>query len=102
MEELKIKIENVDYTLKNSTRALMKFEEITKRSVTELNENFTDTIALFYSMLYGANKNTFKYSYEEFIDILDDNQNQIEVFSNFLIDQAKDKVVEPKKKVKKV
>lgn len=99
MEEIKIKINDVEYILRNSTRALLKFEELTGKSVLLINENYTDTITLFYSMLYGANKNTFKYGLDEFIDVLDDNEGSIEVFNNYLISQAP---VENKKKVKKV
>ena len=99
MEQLKIKLNEVEYTLKPSTRSLLKFEDMTKKSVSKLDDNFSDIITLFYCMLYGANKDIFKLSFDEFIDIIDDNQESIEVFTEYLKNQAEP--VEDKKKIKK-
>jgi hypothetical protein len=99
--ETKITIKGEEFLLKNTTRALLKFEEITEKSVAELNENITDTMALFYCMLYGANRNTFKYTYDEFIDLVDDDQSSLDMFSNFLLSQAKEGM-NKKKVMKKV
>ena len=96
MEEVKIKIKDVEYTLKESTRSLLKFEELTKKSVGELNTTFTDNVTLLYCMLFGSNRNTFKYTYDEFIDVLDEGDT-LEMFNEFLTSQKK----ENKKKVMK-
>lgn len=86
------------YILKQTFRAIMYFEELTKKSVSNADENVTDLITMFYCLLKAANKDSFKYTLDEFIELLDDNQEQIEVFNNYLLAQAQP---QDKKKQKK-
>lgn len=98
MNEIKISIAGVEYILKNSFASLLLFEEMTGRSVNNFNESVGDLLRLFYCILKAANRKTFLYSFEEFVDILDEEQDKIEIFSNFLNEQKKDIVKTNKKK----
>lgn len=97
---INIKIGNETYILKQTFRAIMYFEELTKKSVSNADDNLSDLITMFYCLLKAANKDSFKYTLDEFIDALDDNQEQIEVFNNYLLTQAQAQP-QGKKKVKK-
>ena len=103
MKEIKIKINNQEFIIKQTFRALMLFEEISGRNSNEIKENINDLMLLFYCILKGANKLTFQYSFDEFIDLLDDNQESIEVFNEYLQELQKEVPKQSnKKKVKKI
>jgi hypothetical protein len=87
-EAITIKIEGRDFVIKRSFRALMLFEEMTGRMVDNIHENVTDVMKLFYCFLKGGNKD-FEYSYDEFIDLVDNNEGIFEDFSQYLQDMAK-------------
>jgi hypothetical protein len=99
MEQIKIKIDNKEFIIKQTFRSLMLFEEITKKPATQVNDSLTDIITLFYCVLKGANKTTFNYTQDEFIDLLDTHQDSINVFTDYLQSQAPEQT--PKKKVTK-
>jgi hypothetical protein len=101
MNEVKIKLNDTDYIIKQSFRSLLLFEEITKRSANNFEENISDVITLFYCILKASNQKTFLFSLDQFIDLLDENQNSLNEFTNYLQDQAKDQKIENKKKIKK-
>lgn len=101
MEQITIKINEAQYIVKQSFRSLLYFEEITQRSANTINDNLTDVLILFYCILKAGNKNTFKYSLDEFYDLLDNNQDSLEIFTNFLTQQAKEQQQPNKKKVMK-
>lgn len=86
------------YILKQTFRAIMYFEELAKKSVNNADDNLTDLIIMFYCLLKAANKDSFKYTLDEFIEVLDENQEQVEVFNNYLLSK---KQPEDKKKLKK-
>ena len=98
MEEFKLKLNGVEYTIKRSFRGLMQFEKLSNKSATDITDNLSDMILLLYCMLSASNQSTFKYSYDEFIDELDNNQNIFEDFQKYLIATAEK---EGKKKVVK-
>ncbi len=59
MEKITIKIENKDLIIKQSFRALMLFEEMTSKTVNEMNESVADILKLFYCILKANNLDTF-------------------------------------------
>jgi len=79
-----IRIKNKNFELRDSNRSLLKFEEMTNKSVMDIDANYTDILNLFYCVLYGANKNKFKYEFEDFLDILDEDDTLIDKFTNYL------------------
>lgn len=98
MNTIKIKIGDIEYTIKQSFRALMTFEKLTGKSVQELNETIEDVTTLFYAVLQANNRQTFKYTFDEFIDLLDEQADIFTVFTDFLQEQAAKIVADEVKK----
>lgn len=82
MEQVKIKIEDKEFIIKQNFRGLMLFE--TMAGKTEPNDTVNDAMLLFYCFLRGANKDTFNYTYDEFIDIIDNDNSIFENFTTYL------------------
>lgn len=100
MNTVKITFGNQEFSIKQTFRALMLFEEMTKKSAERIEENLNDVLTLFYCILKAGNRETFNYSFDEFIDVLDNNQDSLQIFTNYLQEQAA-QVNQPKKKVVK-
>jgi hypothetical protein len=66
-----VKIDGIDYIFKRSYRGLMEFESKAKKNVTEMTDSFNDIILLCYCFLSACNRDTFKYSFDQFIDQVD-------------------------------
>ena len=95
-----IQIAGVDYVIKQSFRSLLMFEDMTKSSVENMEENLNNTLTLFYCILKAGNRNTFLFSFDEFIDLMDSNVDSLTVFSEYLQSLAQAQEL-PKKKVTK-
>jgi len=95
-----IKIADKEFVLRNSNRSLLKFEETTGRSVMDMNPNFSDILTLFWCVLYGANRLTFNYEFEDFLDVLDEDETLVEQFTSYLHNKKEEvKDTKVKKKV---
>jgi hypothetical protein len=102
MEKITIKIENKDFTIKQSFRALMLFEEMTDKTINEMNESVADILKLFYCILKANNVDTFNWSFEQFLDIVDEQPEVFTHFTDYLQEQVKgEKPVAQKKIVSK-
>lgn len=101
MKEIVIKINGVEYKVKQSFRSLMIFEELAKKKINDADDSITDIMRLFYAILKGCNK-TFTFTFDEYIDLMDDNQESLEMFVNYLQEQATGVVKEEPKKKKKL
>jgi len=101
LEGITVRINNEDYLVKKSYRSLLLFEQETGRSVDQIKESVNDLLLLFYCILKANNREKFQYSFDQFVDILDENPDSVEVFNAYLLDEAKkiDKS-SPKKKQK--
>lgn len=89
MEKIIIKIEGVDYIIKQSFRSLMMFEEMTNKTVNEITESVADILKLFYCIIKANNINTFNYSFESFLDLIDEHPEVFQQFTDYLQEQAK-------------
>lgn len=103
MKESTIKFNGTELVLKQSFRSLMQFETMTGKYATEVNQSIGDLTKLLYCMLSANNKDAFKYTYDEFIDLLDTNESVINDFGAYLVEQGKQAQAqsEVKKKVVK-
>lgn len=101
MEQLTIYINQELFIIKQSFRALLMFEELSKKNISQMNESIADVLLLFYCMLKAGNKDLFKYSYDEFIDVVDANPDTLTVFTKYLESQAPEEVTTKKKVAKK-
>lgn len=94
-----ITINGVNYNFKQTFRGLLQYEEITGKGIDKMTGSLTDLFILFYCFLSSCNNDTFKYDFNAFLDILDEEPQLIEQLSALLKPNAV--VVEDKKKVKK-
>ena len=64
-----IKIREVDYPIKKSVRAYLKFEELAGHPIEEYKNSTKEGIIFFYSCIWGGGS---RISYDEFLDLIDD------------------------------
>lgn len=79
---MKITYKEKDYELKYSFRAHMIYENIMQKSFKP--ETLTDIINFFYASLFAVAKGDV-IEYEEFLDWLDENPEQLSNFSEWLL-----------------
>jgi hypothetical protein len=89
MKQITIKVGDNEYIIKQSFRSLMEFEKLTKKPASEMDLSVNDLITFLYCVLRACNKETFKHNLDEFIDMLDENPDIINQFSNYLTEQHK-------------
>ncbi len=103
--EKTILINGKEYMIKQSFGVIMKFEQLRNKRISEMDESITDMIYLLYSMLVYNNK-SFTFTMDEFIKILDDDNDIITQYTNYLVELQSNTVKEvkeenDKKKLKK-
>jgi len=98
IDSITIKLKEQDYIVKKSFRALMLFEENSGRGIDEMKETVNDLLLLFWCMLKANNKQTFHYTFDEFIDVIDESPDSIEIFNNYLLQQAEGTTDTPSEK----
>lgn len=99
-EIIKIKLGEKEYVVKKSMRALLLFEELTGKPMSKIDDSLNNTITLFYCILKVANKD-FNYTFDEFIDLIDENIDSINVFTEYLQSEAKKNVLKQRERKKK-
>lgn len=77
-----ITINNIEYKLKYTLRSLFIFEKITDNQFN--GKSLIDYYILFYSTLLANNSDTFKYTFDEFIQLCDADNNLFVQFTEFL------------------
>jgi len=98
MEKTKITIAGTEFTIKQSFRALMLFEEMTSKTINQMGESVSDILKLFYCILKGNNVETFNWTFDEFLNVIDDEPNSVKVFTDYLQEQAKGQPEKPAQK----
>lgn len=98
IKEIQIKIGDKDYLVKKNYKSMLLFEQETGKSITELKQNLTDLILLFYSIVKANNQVEFNFT--QFVDMIDERPEAMDEFNKFLIDSAT-LVTEPPIKKKK-
>jgi hypothetical protein len=82
MKEINVTINGANFKVKKTYRSLILFEEESAKPVSELKQSVTDLVLLFYCMLRANNSVLF--SFDEFVDIVDNDNLLMEQFSDFL------------------
>jgi hypothetical protein len=95
-----IVIEGKEFKLKRTFRGLIVFEDITGKKIGAIEDTTGDMIKFFYSLLQGANKDTFIYTLDNFLDILDLSPELFSQFITFLTETSPSKFVIEKKSKK--
>jgi len=80
-----IRFGNREYELKYTIRAFMYWEQMMSKPFDV--KTLTDAYVLFYCFLLASNK-PFDVSFEQFMDMLDDNHAAISVFNNWFAEQS--------------
>ena len=93
MNSFKITIDGKEYLIKQSFRGMMDYEESTGKLVSDI-KTTTDIVKFLYSMLKASNKNEWKYSFDEFIDVVDEHPEIFEFFKSFNSDSTEKKTQE--------
>lgn len=94
-------INKVNFKIKNSFGAIMEFEKRTKKKVALMDDSITDTITLLYCMLNYNNKESFHYSFEQFIEELDNDNSIMEGFTQYLIELQQEQINQLEEDIKK-
>lgn len=81
--EVRIKFNDVEFVVKKTNKAIIDFEIMAQKKISEIEDSYTDTMTLFYCFLKAGNRDTFKYTFEQFLDVLDDNMDNIQVFNDY-------------------
>lgn len=80
-----IKINGVEYKINTSFRGIMLFEEMTGLKIAEMPETTTNMLKLFYCILKACNPEKFNYTFDQFIDMIDNDSTSFETFNEFLL-----------------
>lgn len=80
---MKVVIKDKEINLKYSFRALMIYENITKKSFNP--QGISDVVIFFYSIVVASSKDT-SLTFDDFLDWMDENTTAINDFSLWLTD----------------
>ena len=83
---MKVNIKDQEIEMKYSFRSLIIFEEITGKTLT-VPESLKDILILFYSVILGSAKGSLQdWTWDNFMDYLDENPEITVEFTNWLKD----------------
>jgi hypothetical protein len=81
MNSIIISIKGIDYTIKQSFRSYLLYEEMTQKQISEI-ETMKDILTLLYCTFKGCNK-IFTFTFDEYIDFIDDDPTILTRFNEF-------------------
>lgn len=79
---MKITINDKEITLKNTFRSMVAYEQIQGKMFSP--QTFTDMIVYFYCVVISSTKDMDGFSFDQFLDWLDEHQEAMTDFSNWL------------------
>ena len=97
---MKIQIKNTEVELKNKMRSLLIYEQITNKPFNP--QTVTDMLLYFYSVILACEP-SIELTFNEFMDIIDEQPNLFESFKDWLIIEGKKNSIyndDSKKKMK--
>ncbi len=92
MELLKdkiIRIGSKDYPIKLSVRAMIEFESMAGKPLSEMS-SIKDVTIIFYCMLKAGGMTL---NYDQFMDLIDDNPDALREFNDLVFDKTKKKQI---------
>lgn len=84
---MKLKINENEIELKHTLRSLILYENVTGQTFAAP-QTIQDIITYFYCVVVGSSKD-YSLSFDEFVDVLDEQPNLINEFTQWIQDQAK-------------
>ncbi|MDL2243908.1 hypothetical protein LJC54_00160 [Parabacteroides sp. OttesenSCG-928-J18] len=82
---MNIKINNQEFRLKKTIRTYFIFENLTGRQFD--NSKVMDVYLLFYSMLLANNPEEFNLTFDDFINICDEDETIFQQFNEYITNQ---------------
>jgi hypothetical protein len=98
LKERKIKLSGNEYIIKQNFKSMKVFEQVAGKKIQNVDDSITDTLTVFYSMIKA--NNPVDWSLDDFIEVLDSNDNSFNSFTDFLIDVQNETEIEPEVKKK--
>lgn len=93
-----IKIKGQEYKIKQSFRALMEFEKLAGKNAYAADASVSDSLQMYYCLLL-ANNPEFKYTFDQFLELLDEDETLLPAFHEYLASLVQpEKAVADKKK----
>ena len=92
-------LDGQEFILKNSMRTILIYEELTGKDISEI-KTTKDYLYFLYATLCGCNRESFKYSWDEFIDMVDINPQLPVDFNEF--NSTPEMIETPIEEIKKV
>jgi hypothetical protein len=83
-----VKISGKEYAVKRSIRAYLTFEELSEHSIEDFQETLKEVVIFFYACFQSGGN---KHSYDEFLDLIDDDPDCIKAFSDSMIEKSEKK-----------
>jgi hypothetical protein len=97
-KETQITISGNEYRIKKTYRSLLLFEELTGKGITEMQQSLKDLLQLFYCIVQA--NNTIDFTFSEFVQMIDDEPQVMDVFNDYLVNSATTVETTPIKKKK--
>jgi len=86
-KNITVKIDGKKYKLKkHSYRAMMQFEELAQKPIVKM-KTFRDQITFLYCLLNASNED-FSYTFDEFIDVLEEDDKIFQQFVGLVYDKT--------------
>ncbi len=94
-----IKIKGTEYKIKQGFRALLEFEKLSGKNAYAANTSLTDGLMMYYALLLANNPENFNYSFDQFLDCLDEDSDILPALHKYMYSLTKpEKAVAAKKK----
>jgi hypothetical protein len=87
LEIKQVKIGEQEYPVKMSVRAMMRYENLTGHSISEIS-TLDDIIKLFFSTVVAGGTEV---EYDKFLDLIDDNPESLQSFTNAMVERLEKK-----------
>ncbi len=98
-EKVIVKLKDKEFEVRKTMKAFLLFEEMAKKPMSKIDDTLSDVLTIFYCILKVANKD-FNYSFDEFVDLIDESLDSLEIFNQFLESEAKKEAKKSKSKKK--
>ena len=87
LKEKIVKIDGLDYPVKMSARAMINYEELSGKSISNI-QTLKDITILFYCTVKAGGSDM---NYEQFMDLIDEKPEALTDFSNLMIEPVEKK-----------
>jgi hypothetical protein len=87
LQSIDVVLNGVSYTAKQSYRALLLFEKEAGKVISDMDSSLNDRTILLFCSLKACNRDSFKMTYDEFLDAVEDDFANIIASYNSLLEK---------------